>query len=98
MDLARPTYQLRSERQAQRIHLSPAQSGAPDPPRRFRAHQPERGERCILCCWRWRENHPIIGGVEDETTILEDSPISRCAKVNSRRPESGDIRTSWLCA
>ena len=30
----------------------------------------------------------IIGGVEDETTILEDSPISRCAKVNSRPPET----------
>ena len=28
----------------------------------------------------------IIGGIE--TTILEDSPISRCAKVNSRRPET----------
>ena len=40
----------------------------------------------------------INGGVEDETTILEDSPISRCAKVNSRPPESGNIRRSWLCA
>ena len=28
----------------------------------------------------------IIGGIE--TTILEDNPISRCAKVNSRRPET----------
>ena len=52
-------------------------------PRRFRTHQPEGGERCILWRRRWRENH-LIGGIEDETTILEDSPIFACANADNR--------------